>query len=79
MPQYAREKAITTIKQIAIALPVIPKTMKIKELFKKIFYGKLIPLKEEIEEGVCEYSPPVPIPFDAPNFEYKVIYAVARV
>ena len=49
------------------------------ELLKKIFYGKLIPLKEEIEEGICEYEPPESISSDTPNFEYKVIYAVGRI
>lgn len=65
--------------KIAVALHLIPKTMKGKELLKKIFYGKLIPLKEEIEEGVCEYKPPERISSDTPNVEYKVIYAVARI
>lgn len=53
--------------------------MKGKEFLKKIFYGKLLPLKEEIEDGICEYVPPVSIPSHIPNFEYKVIYALARV
>ena len=53
--------------------------MKGKELLKKIFYGKLIPLTEEIEEDICEYRAPERISSDTPNFEYKVIYAVARV
>jgi len=52
--------------------------MKGKEFFKRIFFGKLIPLPPEIKDGMSEYSPPVSIPHDAPNSEYKVIYAVAR-
>jgi hypothetical protein len=28
---------------------------------------------------MAEYFPPIPIPNDRPNFEYKVIYAVARI
>jgi len=49
-----------------------------KELLKKIFYGKLIPLKEEIEDGICEYKAPERISTDTRNSEYKVIYAVAH-
>ena len=64
--------------KIAVGIHLIPKTIKGKELLKKIFYGKLIELKEEIEEGVCEYKPPERISYDTPNFEYKVIYAVAH-
>jgi len=52
--------------------------MKGKEFLKRIFFGKLIPLPSEIKDGMAEYTPPVPIPHDAPNSEYKVIYAVAR-
>ena len=73
-----KEEIISTIRKIAVALHLIPKTMKGKEFLKKIFYGKLIEFKEEIEEGMCTYNPPVRIPSDIPNFEYKVIYAVAH-
>ena len=61
-----------------VSLHLIPKTMKGKELLKRIFSGKLIPLPPEITDDMAEYIPPVPIPFDTPNFEFKVIYAVAQ-
>ncbi|MFQ6079305.1 MAG: class I SAM-dependent methyltransferase [Thermodesulfobacteriota bacterium] len=78
VPKTVKEKIVATIRKCAIAFHLIPKTMKGKEFLKKIFYGKLLLLREEIEDGMCEYVPPVPIPSDIPNFEYKVIYAVAR-
>ena len=77
IPHGIKEKLISMIRKIAVALHLIPKTMKGKELLKKIFYGKLIPFKEEIEEGSCEFEPPEKICSDTPNFEYKVIYCVA--
>jgi len=52
--------------------------MKGKGIFKRIFFGKLIPLPNEIKDGMSEFNPPVSIPHDTPNSEYKVIYAVAR-
>ena len=79
LPKGVKEKIIATIRKAAVALHLIPKTMKGKELLKKIFYGRLQPLKEEIEEGICAYTPPLPIPSDIANHEYKVIYSVARV
>jgi hypothetical protein len=79
IPKTAREKITATIRKVAVALHLIPKTMKGKELLKKIFYGKLLPLKEEIEEGICEYDPPERISPDEPNYEFKVIYSVAHV
>jgi len=78
LPKGMKEKAITNIRKIAIALHFIPKTMKGKEFLKRVFFGKLIPLPNEIKDGLAEYSPPVPISCDSPNFHYKVIYAVAH-
>jgi ubiquinone/menaquinone biosynthesis C-methylase UbiE len=79
LPKGVKGEVIANIRKIAVALHLIPKTMKGKEFLKKIFYGQLSPLKEEIEEGIYEYVPPVPIPYDIPNQEYKVIYVVAWV
>ena len=78
LPNSLKEKAIANIKRIAVALHLIPKTMKGKEFLKRIFGGELISLPPEITEGMAEYVPPVPIPHDIPNSEYKVICAVAR-
>lgn len=79
LPKGVKGKVIANIRKIAVALHLIPKTMKGKEFLKKIFYGQLSPLKEEVEEGICEYVPPVLIPYDIPNQEHKVIYVVAWV
>lgn len=78
LPKGLKEKIIALTKRIAVALYLIPKTMKGKELLKRIFFGKLIPLPPEITDGMADYTPPVPIPNDSPNSEYKVIYVVAR-
>ena len=42
IPKTIKEKIISIIRKIAVGLHLIPKTMKGKELLKKIFYGKLI-------------------------------------
>jgi len=42
-PKTPKQKIISNIRKTAVALHLIPKTMKGKELLKKIFYGKLIP------------------------------------
>jgi len=72
-------KVISIIKRIAVALRVIPKTMKSKELLKRIFFGKLLPLPPEIKDGMAEYTLPVPLIHNTPNRDFKVLYAVARV
>ena len=79
LPKGMKEKIIAIIRKIAVAIHLIPKTMKGKEFLKRIFFGKLISLPPEIQDGMTEYTQPVIIPYDQPNFECKVIYAVARV
>ncbi len=79
LPKGFKDKIIGFLKRTAVALHLIPKTMKGKEFLKRIFLGKLIQLPPEIKDGMTEYIPAAPIPKDKPNFDYKVIYAVARV
>lgn len=79
LPKGVKQKVVAGIRKMAVALHLIPRTMKGKEFLKKIFYGQLRPLKEEIEEGVYQYSPPSPILSQVPDIKYKVIYAVAKV
>ena len=70
---------VSVIKRTAVVLHLMPKTMKMKEIFKRLLFGKLLELKNEIEDGVVEYSAPVPIPYSSPNLQYKVLYAIARI
>ena len=74
-----KNKIISSIKKTAILLKLIPKTMKGKEIYKRIFFGKLLTLPSEIEDGEIEYSPPVPISSDQPNNQFKVLFSEAHV
>lgn len=71
-----KDKITSYLKRMAVTLHLIPKTMKGKEFLKRIFLGRLVPLPPEICDGMVAYSPPVTIPYDSPNYEYKVLYAV---
>jgi len=73
-----RDRIKSVIKRTAIALRLVPKTMKAKEIFKRIFFGELLTLEEEIEDGVVDYVSPVSISSNSPNFQYKVLYVVGR-
>jgi ubiquinone/menaquinone biosynthesis C-methylase UbiE len=79
IPKATKEKITAAIRRIAVKFHLIPRTMRGKELLKKVFYGKLIPLGAEIEEDMCEYVPPEPVSSDRVSSEYKVIYSVARI
>jgi hypothetical protein len=71
----AKDRVISIMKRLAVTLRLMPKTMKGKELLKKLFIGKVAPLPAEIEDGMAEAYPLAPI---SSNSLYKVIYAVAR-
>lgn len=75
----AKNKIISSVKKMAVRLNLIPKTMKGKEIFKRILFGKLITLPSEIEEGQVKYNPPVPISSDNPDYQHKVIFLVAYI
>ncbi|MFC2149309.1 class I SAM-dependent methyltransferase [Candidatus Auribacterota bacterium] len=66
------------IKRAAVSMHLMPRTMKGKELLKKIFYGGLVPLPPEISEGMSTYKEPVEIAGDTKNEDYKIIYAIGR-
>jgi ubiquinone/menaquinone biosynthesis C-methylase UbiE len=68
---------ISYAKRGAIALQLMPKTMKGKALLKRVFYGKLVTVPPAIEEGMANVHTLVPISRDGQNSQYKVLYAVA--
>ena len=73
------KSAITSmIKKMAVSLNLMPKTMKGKELFKKIFYGTLQTLPAEMEDGMAQYTPPETIAQDSADRRHKVIFAVGH-
>jgi len=72
-------RIVSILKRAALALHLMPKTMKGKEILKGIFFGKLVPLPPEVEDEMAVYSPPVRLAPGALNETYKVIYAVAQI
>jgi ubiquinone/menaquinone biosynthesis C-methylase UbiE len=75
----AKDKLVSFIKRTAVNLHIMPKTMKGKELLKRLFIGKLISMPGEIREGQVEYVSPVRIANDVSSSDYKVIFAVGRI
>lgn len=73
-----KQKIVSFIRRMAIALNLVPKTLGAREHLKRLFYGTLTPLKPEVEDGMAELYPLVGIPSESPNTDYKILYAVAR-
>lgn len=73
-----QDRIVSLIKKTAVALHLMPKTMKGKEFFKRIFFGKLVDLPAEVRESPGEYLPPLPLSPDRPDHQHKVIYLTAQ-
>lgn len=76
--ETAKGKAVFFLRKMAVSLNLMPKTMKGKEKFKRIFYGELTPIPPEVKEGMAEYYQPLSISANSSNSQYKVLFAVAR-
>ncbi len=73
-----KDKVVGWMKERAVRWHLMPKTMKGKELLKRIFMGQLVVLPGELKDEMAKYSPPVPIPADKPETGHKVLFAVGR-
>jgi SAM-dependent methyltransferase len=73
-----RDEITSLIKRLAVKLHLIPGSLKGRAYLKRIFMGKLIPLPPEVYEGMAPYEPPLEIPVDKINRDFKIIYAVGR-
>jgi SAM-dependent methyltransferase len=78
IPNSGKDKIISLLKKTAAKLDLIPESMKGKEFYKRIFFGKLTPLPGEVNDGICDYVNPVRISHNTPNHDYKILYAVAH-
>ncbi len=71
-----KSKVISLVKKTAVALHLVPKTMKGKEFLKRIVFGSLQPLPSEIMDGQSVYQEPSVLPADLPDRKHKVLFAV---
>jgi ubiquinone/menaquinone biosynthesis C-methylase UbiE len=71
-----RDVAVSFIKRAAVALHLIPKTMKGKEVLKRLFFGRLGSLPPEVQDGMAEYVLPEPLVDTSESSRYKVLYVV---
>lgn len=72
------DRLISIVKRVAVGCHLIPRTMKGKELLKRLFFGPLVVLPPELREGLAPYFPPVPIRDHTPASHFKVLFAIAH-
>lgn len=73
------QKVVSQLRRIAANLDLIPKTLTARAYLKRIFYGRLTPLRAEVDDEQIEIPPLVSISPDLPNRDYKIIYVAAYV
>ena len=66
------------LKRTAVRLRLMPKTMRGKQLLKRLFFGRLVTMPRQLMEGEATYKPPQPIPTNRMDTVHTAIYAVAR-
>jgi 2-polyprenyl-3-methyl-5-hydroxy-6-metoxy-1,4-benzoquinol methylase len=73
-----RDHVVSWIKRLAVALHVIPSTMKGKQVLKRVFLGRLVPVPSTLTDGLAPYCRPVPVRGDHCLSDHKILFAVAR-
>ena len=74
----AKQRLLRPIKQFAVKLGIMPKTMAGKKLLKKLVFGKLVEMPAEFtEQHVQSYVPPEKLEI-VRNSTHKVIYCAAE-
>ena len=78
-PDSIKRKIISLARKTAIALHLIPKTMRAKQWLKRVFYGNLTPIARELADGIAPletlHDPP---PGDGPIRNFQVLYATGK-
>lgn len=71
-------KLVGFARRLAVALHLIPKSMKWKVRLKRLVFGKLDPIPAELEIRPENCEELIPIAETKPVTDFKVIYAVGR-
>jgi SAM-dependent methyltransferase len=73
-----RARLVSGLKRAAVGFDLMPRTMRGKELLKRMFLGPLVPAPAEICHGMTEYVEPSPLAVGTCATDFKVIFAVGR-
>jgi len=73
-----RARAVSAVRRAAIRLRLIPRTMKGRELLKRIFLGPLVAFPSEVAEVMAPYCAPSRLLPNAPIRDFKVLFAVGQ-
>jgi SAM-dependent methyltransferase len=73
----ARQRILRPAKKLAVALGLMPKSLKGKRFLKRFVFGKLVTMPAELPAPSTSIEPPVPLSPDSPDLIHKVLYCCA--
>jgi SAM-dependent methyltransferase len=73
-----RDRLTSRLKRTAVSLRLMPKTMKGKEFFKRIFFGRLVTIPAEIGNCPGHFKQAQSLPAKSSSRSHKIIYVVAH-
>lgn len=68
---------LASVKRVAVRFHLIPKTMKGKELLKRLFFGPLLPIPRELPLDAAPLGTLVRVEEVADQSRFKFLYAIA--
>lgn len=74
----ARDSLLSAARRTAVRLRLIPRSMKGKQVLKRLIYGRLTPLPAEARDGMAELSPLAEVSGQGATTAFKVLYALGR-
>lgn len=72
-----RQRLLRPVKRFVVATGLMPKTMRGKQLIKRLVFGKAVVMPAEIATTVATYSEPTSLHGNYPDRNHKVIYCEA--
>ncbi len=72
------ERVISGIRRAAVRLHLIPRTMRGKELLKRVFLGRLAAFPAEVVEAMAPYCAPARLRPNGPIRDFKMLFAVGK-
>jgi SAM-dependent methyltransferase len=72
-----RQRLLRPLKAIASRADLVPRTMRSKELLKKLFFGAMADMPADLDGIPFEFTPPTPIDGNTPDRSHKVLYCRA--
>jgi ubiquinone/menaquinone biosynthesis C-methylase UbiE len=73
-----RARALSWLRRAAGRSGLIPRTMRGKEILKRLFFGPLRTLPAELAPNGGSYAPPAVLDSEGCDADYTVLYAVGR-